>query len=385
MTHCSPDTGEECFGGDHEDRNCRTIPECRSEVIVESFLNDVKKAAADRPGDAHTISQAVYVFARLGHHPSALEIAQSCQAAQWWCDLVLGMAHHRAGREDQAEVHFRSGLRGADPELACKLTALDELLEEFDKRIYDDLTCPQRTEFEEAFWWLSDPMLSIPGNDRWAEHINRRFELLLHTRLVQETRTDVEGSRGLLTTLHRDWHEARVVQRGFEDSWSIAGGMFKTWTSIEAARYRFTPVASIALGFDSLRVRVERDRRNRRLHAYRLRALLGPARAVRAFQGRELGGRGRRRPAGRSPARPVRCPVLREQPGGPRSADGSGPGRGRDTPGLHHRDPVRPPCSWASRRSTSAAPSHGSGRGWCRSEKGTITLSDPAPHRAGGY
>ena len=253
MTHCSPDTGDRCFGGDHEDRDCRTIPECRSEFIVEAFLNDVKKAAADRPDDAHTISQAVYAFARLGRHPSALEIAQSCQAAQWWCDLVLGMAHHRAGREDQAEVHFRSGLRGADPKLACKLTAVDELLEEFDKRIYDDLTCPRRTEFDEAFWWLSDPMLSIPGNDRWAEHINRRFELLLHTRLVQETRTDVEGSRGLLTTLHRDWHEARVVRRGFEDSWSIAGGMFKTWTSIEAARYRFTPVASISLGFDSLR------------------------------------------------------------------------------------------------------------------------------------
>ena len=99
-------------------------------------------------------------------------------------------------------------------------------------------------------------MLSIPGNDRWAEHVNRRFELLLHTRLVQETRTDVEGSRGLLTTLHRDWHEARVVRRGFEDSWSIAGGMFKTWTSIEAARYRFTPVASISWGFDSLRYEI---------------------------------------------------------------------------------------------------------------------------------
>ncbi len=256
MTHCSPDTGDRCFGGDHEDRRCRMVPECRPEFIVEDFLMDVKKAATNRPGDAHTISQAVYAFARLGRHLSALDIAHSCEAARWWCDLVLGMAHQRAGREDQAEVHFRAGLEGADEKLACKLTAVDELLDEFDKRIYEGMTCAQRMDFAETFWWVSDPMLSIPGNDRWAEHINRRFELLLHTRLVQETRTDIEGSRGAFTNLHRDYHETHVVRRGFEDSWSLARDMFKSWTSMEAARFRFIPVASISWGFDSLRYEI---------------------------------------------------------------------------------------------------------------------------------
>lgn len=259
MTHCSPDTGDRCFGGDHEDRRCRMIPECRPEFIVEDFLNDVKKAAMARPGDAHTISQAVYAFARLGRHLSALEIAQSCEAARWWCDLVLGMAHQRAGREEQAEVRFRAGLRGADEKLACKLTSVAELLDDFDTRIYDGLTCPERMDFAETFWWLSDPMLSVPGNDRWAEHINRRFELLLHTRLVHETRTDIEGSRGAFTNLHRDYHETYVVKRGFEDSWSIARGMFKSWTSLGAARYRFTPVAAISWGLDSLRYEINAD------------------------------------------------------------------------------------------------------------------------------
>lgn len=256
MTHCSPDTGDRCFGGDHEDRRCRMIPTCRPEFIVEDFLNDVKEAAADLPGDPHTISQAVYAFARLGRHLSALQIAHGCEAARWWCELVLGMAHHRAGREDLAEVHFRAGLRGADEKLACRLTDVNELLDEFDRRIYDGLTCPQRMEFAERFWWLSDPMLSIPGNDRWAEHVNRRFELLLHARLVQETRTDVAGPLGSFTDLHRDYHEARVVRRGFEDSWSIARGMFKSWTSRKAARFRFTPVAATSWGFDSLRYEI---------------------------------------------------------------------------------------------------------------------------------
>lgn len=257
MTHCSPGTGDLCFGGDHEDRRCRMIPGCRPESVVEDFLADVKEEALDHPDDAHTISQAVYAFARLGRHISALEIAQRCETARWWCDLILGMALHRAGQENEAEAHFRSGLEAADPELACRLTAVDELLDDFDKRIYDELACPERMEFAETFWWLSDPMLTIPGNDRWAEHINRRFELLLHTRLADVAGNDIEGARGGFTRLHRQYHETRVVRRGFEDSWSIAAGMFRTWTSMEAARYRFTPVRSISWGFDSLRYEID--------------------------------------------------------------------------------------------------------------------------------
>ena len=258
MTHCSADIGDLCFGGDHEDRSCRMVPSCRSDAIVETFLNDLKKAALKDPGDAHTISQAVYAYARLGRHIGALQIAIGCESARWWCDLVLGMAHQRAGREDQAERHFRSGLEGADPELVCKLGAVGELLTEFDRRIYEDLTCPQRLEFAETFWWVSDPMLSLPGNDRWAEHINRRFELLLHSRLVLETHNDITGAKGSFSNLHSDFHESRVVRRGFEDSWSVgmSNGILKTWTSNDAARYRFTPVAAISWGFDSLRYEI---------------------------------------------------------------------------------------------------------------------------------
>ncbi|MXW16805.1 MAG: hypothetical protein F4139_01070 [Gemmatimonadetes bacterium] len=247
MTYCSPDSGDRCFGGDHEDRDCRTIPDCHPDFVLEDFLNSVKQEAEDHPDDAHTISQAVYAFARLGRHVGALEIANRCETAEWWCDLVRGMALQRAGREDQAEARFRSALRGADPELACRLTDVVELLHDFDKRVYEQLNCAQRMNFAETFWWVSDPMLSVPGNDRWAAHISRRFELLLHARLLEAT----GRRRG-----QPDYRVARVVRRGFEDSWSIAGGDFKTWTSLEAARYRFTPVASISWGFDSLRYEI---------------------------------------------------------------------------------------------------------------------------------
>ncbi len=257
MTYCSPEAGDICFGGDHEDRGCRSIPGCRPESFVDDFLADVKEAARDRADDPHTIAQAVYAFSRLGRHLSAVDLAHGCATAGWWCRLLLGMAYHRAGREGLAEAHFRAGLRDADPELVCRLTAIDELLADFDERIYDDLSCSERIEFSERFWWLSDPMLSIPGNDRWSEHVSRRFELLLHRRLVEVTGTDAGGVRGSLTRLHPDWHEAQVVRRGFEDSWSTGGGMFRSWVGYEAAQYRFTPVSAISLGFDSLRYELE--------------------------------------------------------------------------------------------------------------------------------
>ena len=257
MTYCSPEADNICFGGDHEDRGCRTIPECHPAFIVNDFLADVNKAAQDRTDDPHTIAQAVYAFSRLGRHPSAVDLAHDCATADWWCELLLAMAYHRAGREGLAEAHFLSGLRDADPELVCRLTAIDELLADFDKRIYEDLSCAERIEFSERFWWLSDPMLSIPGNDRWAEHIGRRFELLLHERLVDVTGTDMESVRNSLTRRHQDWHEAQVVRRGFEDSWSIGGGMFRSWVSYQATQYRFTPVRGISWGFDSLRYELE--------------------------------------------------------------------------------------------------------------------------------
>ena len=257
MTYCSPQEGNICFGGDHEDRACRSIPECRPASQVNDFLAGVNKAARDRADDPHTIAQAVYAFSRLGRHLSAVDLALDCATARWWCHLLLGMAYHRAGREGTAEAHFRSALRDGDPELVCRLTAIDELLADFDKRIYEDLTCAERIEFSERFWWLSDPMLSIPGNDRWTEHISRRFELLLHERLVAVTGTDIDGARGSLTRLHQDWHEAQVVRRGFEDSWSTSGGTIRSWVSYPATRYRFTPVPAISWGFDSLRYELE--------------------------------------------------------------------------------------------------------------------------------
>ncbi|MCY3808422.1 MAG: hypothetical protein OXG58_03115 [Gemmatimonadetes bacterium] len=251
MSYCSPDRGNTCFNGDHEDRRCRMIG-CRTDAVVNDLAADVERVARGRLDDPLAVAQAVYALSRLGRHPVAAGLAEECAAVEWWCGLVAGMAYHRAGREEIAEGRFRSGLAEADPEVACRLEGVSELLHEADRHRYQELACSQRGPFHERFWWLADPMLTTPGNDRWSEHVTRRFELLLHERLVRTTRLDVDGLQRSLVSRHQDRHEALVVRRGFEDSWSTSSRGFRSWVSQGAARYQFVPTSPIGAGLEAL-------------------------------------------------------------------------------------------------------------------------------------
>lgn len=264
---CRADRGEVCMNGDHEDQLWRSSTP-REPERIERFLRRISEAARSRPDDAVGFAQAVYAFVRLRPPEDALEVAGDCTVADWWCDLVLGMVHQRAGRAQRAERHFRSALSEADSALACRLTGIGELLDGSDREAYRRLSCPARADFERRFWWLTDPMISTPGNDRWAEHIARRFELVLHERLL-----------GAIGHQHPAGHETAIVRRGHEDSWAkgnmpnnwvppsrtgmagIAEFMeFQRWTSVAAARYRFTPVSAIGDGLAALRYELDAGR-----------------------------------------------------------------------------------------------------------------------------
>lgn len=255
---CRAERREVCMNGDHEDQLWRSSTP-REPERIERFARRIVEAARSRPGDALGFAQAVYAVARLRPPEDALALAEDCNFADWWCGLIAGMVHQRAGRPERAERHFRAALPQADSALACRLTAIDELLDGPDSRAYRDLSCSDRAGFERRFWWFTDPMISKPGNDRWAEHIARRFELVLHERLL-----------GAIGGNHPASHEESVVRRGHEDSWrkepemgSLEGlrqmSGFRRWTSVRAARYRFTPVSPIGDGLAALQYDLAAD------------------------------------------------------------------------------------------------------------------------------
>lgn len=247
-TACRADRGEICMNGDHEDQRWQSSTPREPERIA-GFVEKMTAYARERPDDALGFAQAVYAVARLGPAEDALALAGECAAVDWWCELVLGMVQQRSGWPERAERHFRTALADADSALACQLRGIGELLVDGDRGAYRSSgTCAGRADFEARFWWLADPMLTIPGNDRWAEHINRRFELILHERLLWA-----------LSNEHPPSHETSVVRRGHEDSWNKPAVMpgpgpsgLRRWTSLAAARYRFTPLSPVSDGVAEL-------------------------------------------------------------------------------------------------------------------------------------
>ena len=120
---------------------------------------------------------------------------------------------------------------------------IGQLLTRPDRGNYDELDCSSRVPFEARFWWLTDPLFSMPGNDRWVEHVSRRFELVLHEPILRATSSN----------RHPPQHEVSVVRRGQNDSWSRKPGRpQERWTGKRAARYRFTPASALEDGLRAL-------------------------------------------------------------------------------------------------------------------------------------
>ena len=254
MQSCRADKGEICYnGGDHEDQYC-TSSRCREPGDAERFLARLAEASDSAPGDPLVFAQAVYAYARLGYLEEAEAMGGECAFAAWWCDLLMGMVYDRSERTLEAQARFNAALPAADPALTSRLTAIAELLDEDDDRSeYRKLGGRERSDFERRFWWLTNPMWSISGNDRWTRHIRRRFELILHEQILETTGNE-----------HPYSHEVAVVRRGHEDSWSKIGLPAPRWTSIMAATYQFSPVSAISAGIEELRYELTARRQDER-------------------------------------------------------------------------------------------------------------------------
>ncbi len=246
---CLAQRGDTCFGGDHWDRACMRVVPCRTPAAVRQFIAELQRLGTRSPRDPLAVAHSVYGLVRLGQMGPAVMIAEQCRAADWWCDLVLGMAHHRSGGSAPADSHYRSALLRGDPELTCLLTDITNLVEGRDAASYRRLPCPSqaRSAFEERFWWLSDPFLTRPGNDRWTEHVTRRIELVLDGQL---------GARGGDDRRSVD----AVTRRGHPDSWMQRMRQIDFWKSVAAARYRFTPASLAGDGVQALRYELEAGR-----------------------------------------------------------------------------------------------------------------------------
>jgi hypothetical protein len=145
----------------------------------ERFLATLADAARLVKGDEWIVGQRVRYLLEAGRNREAITVATDCWSAAWWCDALVGLALHQAGDYARADSAFASALAEMPPAQRCRWADVSLFLDGNAAKQYRRLPCPARAEFERRFWWLSQPLYSLPGNDLRTEFYARRTMSLL--------------------------------------------------------------------------------------------------------------------------------------------------------------------------------------------------------------
>jgi hypothetical protein len=239
---CDADRGDVCFAGDTDAGPCPDFVQCHMDP--ERMVRVLVEESRAHPATGFLGGQAVYALVKMLRLPEALKLAGDCAAAPWWCGALKGYVLHFLGRDIEADTVLRGALHAAPDSVACAWSDATWLLGELDQRGSPQSTvdaheragdwgCARRLAWSDSLWWLADPLYSVPGNDRWVEHVARAMS----SRFSLEIRRTHSGSPGSPRVLEHLW--ATRLRRGDVDSYE--SGRSVTWTSRSSARYHFVP------------------------------------------------------------------------------------------------------------------------------------------------
>jgi hypothetical protein len=138
------------------------------------LLVALDSAAGRSPADDWIAGQRIRYLVEAGRDTAALKAAQQCAGNGWWCDALRGLALHEIGDDAASDSAFRSALRGMPDSERCRWTDLSILLDDAQRKRYGKVGCGKRDALAARLWWLADPFLAIPGNDRQTEHYARQ-------------------------------------------------------------------------------------------------------------------------------------------------------------------------------------------------------------------
>ena len=172
------------------------------------LLRDLQKASTAVPGDDWIIGQRIRYLVE-GHDTTAISVARSCRATQWWCDALLGLALHVSGNFVAADSAFTASLNAMPTQKRCYWVNLLPLLDDDVRGSYKKMTCAQREAADARIWWIADPLFMTPGNERRTEHYAR----VVHT-ILQKDAVNTYGS---------SWGEdlAELILRfGWAEKWT---------------------------------------------------------------------------------------------------------------------------------------------------------------------
>ena len=239
---CDADRDDVCFSDDPDAGRCPNYVQCHP--TPRRVLETLMEATGKHPDSGYLNGQTIYLLGKLGRLAEALQVAERCAAAAWWCDALEGYVLHYMSEDPQAHVSMYNAMAAAPDSVRCALTDATWVLGPWSQRGADtsvpdvrhdteEWDCARRVAVSDTLWWLSDPLYSVPGNDRWVEHVARAMSARFH----DEIRHTLPSSPG--TQSHMDNLWASRVRRGPLDSYESTRGV--AWTSRAAARYHFVP------------------------------------------------------------------------------------------------------------------------------------------------
>lgn len=165
----------------------------------ETLISELAAAQATYPGDAWISGQHLRFVLDQRDPARSVELAAECRAAVEWCARLMGLAQQHAANIPAAEYAFRLADSLATLQRSAKECVEPDTWVPLPREYRDDAqrgTCAEQRAFVERMWWLSDPMWSVPGNERFVEHEARRISGTLRAVMDRDERYIWEKAGG---------------------------------------------------------------------------------------------------------------------------------------------------------------------------------------------
>jgi hypothetical protein len=208
---CDARIGRFCQWND-EDSHPPTEPKPIREAR-DRLISSLDSAAARSPNDDWITGQRIRYLVEAGRDSAALVVAESCAGTPWWCDALRGLALHEVGNHAAADSAFDRALQGMPARERCRWTDMSILFDDAQKKRFGKVGCGRNEALAARLWWLADPLLAVPGNDRKSEHYARHAMSLI-----------LDGTRAGYGVRWDDDLRELVVRYGWSRYWTLAPG-----------------------------------------------------------------------------------------------------------------------------------------------------------------
>ena len=139
-----------------------------------NLLAALDSAAARLPGDDWIAGQRIRYLVEAGQDSAALQAAASCVGTPWWCAALKGLALHESANYAASDTAFKLALSLMPEKERCRWTDVSMLLDDDQRKRFGKVGCGRSEQLAQRIWWLADPFLAIPGNERETEHYSRQ-------------------------------------------------------------------------------------------------------------------------------------------------------------------------------------------------------------------